>query len=292
MGGRGSSRVTLTALLFSALFLARLEAQVPIPGIGGGGGGGIPIGGGGIPIGSGGIPVGSLPTIPPAIAQSIIDTLRTGGFSLAGWAIKALSNFIPAYSTLMIPTNEAIAAFVNLNQSEIPSLLLYHAVTGVLPYDVLSEFPVGQRLPTLLFGNQLVVTDNSAAGYRLNTARIVRPNMCGNSTSVVTCHGIDRVLNPSFSLASANGPASGPSGAFAPANAPGGMPLQRPPPAFVIPGPAIAPGAPPVTVNVAPAGANETGGAASSTARCGPPAPAACVALLLSALYCSFVSIR
>ncbi|KAJ7545766.1 hypothetical protein O6H91_08G009300 [Diphasiastrum complanatum] len=152
---------------------------------------------------------GGLPTLSPEELQKLLADVKQAGYNDAGLMIEALSSNIPSQTTLLIPTDAAISAYLRgsdiRSQVGLPRLLQYHVVTKLLPFQALSRIPAGQRLPTLLSGYSVVVTDNRTGSYKVDNALVAKPNLCINTTTLA-CHGIDSILDLKYGRADISGP--------------------------------------------------------------------------------------
>ncbi|KAJ8440352.1 hypothetical protein Cgig2_012788 [Carnegiea gigantea] len=138
-----------------------------------------------------------LPQSPPQQAQfnTIIDALLSAG-DFRNWANLLDPSILPFSATLFVPDDDAFIAAVDsgvpLNFVD-PLLFPYHVVPLRIPFSALRLFPTGSRLPTLLPGFSLLVTNNFAANFTVNGARLCRPDLFLNPLFAV--HGVGAVLD-------------------------------------------------------------------------------------------------
>ncbi|KAL2935713.1 hypothetical protein RDABS01_018831 [Bienertia sinuspersici] len=133
--------------------------------------------------------------------NTIIDSI-VGAGDFSNWAnllSQADPSIFPLSATLFIPDN---TAFRNGNLSSPssstvnfldPLLFPYHIIPRRFSFFDLRQFPIGARLPTLLPGNTLLITNNSAEDFTINGAKITHSDLFQNA--VVSAHGISDVLD-------------------------------------------------------------------------------------------------
>nr|P0DH64.1 RecName: Full=FAS1 domain-containing protein SELMODRAFT_448915 [Selaginella moellendorffii] len=163
--------------------------------------------------------------LPSSDVQPLVSNMIGQGFTVAAAVAQSLQTLIPIRSTLLIPSNNAIAGVdANLSQEDIINTLQYHVLTFPTSFEALSRNDVGAELPTMLQGEMITVTSNSPGNFTLNEVNITHPDVC-SSTRFIACHGIDRVLAYNSSLVTAAGPeASPPFGAEQASPAPEALP--------------------------------------------------------------------
>ncbi|KAK6150176.1 hypothetical protein DH2020_017701 [Rehmannia glutinosa] len=144
-------------------------------------------------------PLSAAPPPPAALAEiqanhlnNIIDALIGAG-DFAGWA-NLLSttdpSTLPLTATFFIPGNDAV---FNLTPNINPFLIPYHIVPQRLTFSDLQQFMTRTRLPTLLPGKYIVVTDNSLANFAVDGSKITQADIFVNSAFSV--HGIEKLLD-------------------------------------------------------------------------------------------------
>lgn len=137
------------------------------------------------------------PQSPSQQAQfnTIIDALLSAG-DFRNWANLLDPSILPFSATLFVPDDDAFIAAVDstvpLNFVD-PLLFPYHVVPLRIPFSALHLFPTGSRLPTLLPGFSLLITNNSAANFTVNGAPLRRPDLFLNP--LVAVHGVGAVLD-------------------------------------------------------------------------------------------------
>ncbi|XP_027338380.1 FAS1 domain-containing protein SELMODRAFT_448915-like [Abrus precatorius] len=98
---------------------------------------------------------------------------------------------LPVSATLLVPQDAAMDL-----PSQDPFLFPYHVVPQRLTFSDLLLFPCRTRLPTLLRGKSISVTDNSPLNFSLDATPITHPDLF--STPNVVVHGIHSFLNYSL----------------------------------------------------------------------------------------------
>ncbi|XP_021734111.1 FAS1 domain-containing protein SELMODRAFT_448915-like [Chenopodium quinoa] len=129
--------------------------------------------------------------------NSIIDSI-VGAGDFSNWA-KLLSqadpSIFPLTATLFIPEDGAFLAGNSTSPASSfnPLLFYYHIVPRRFTFTELRQFPNGARLPTLLPGKTILITNNSAGNFSVNGALLTHPDLF--QSSVVSVHGIGTVLD-------------------------------------------------------------------------------------------------
>ncbi|XP_010679262.2 FAS1 domain-containing protein SELMODRAFT_448915 [Beta vulgaris subsp. vulgaris] len=150
-----------------------------------------------------------LPQPPPTHPQdspqqlqfnSIIDSI-VGAGDFSNWA-NLLSqtdpSTFPIAATFFIPDDEAFLAGNSPPSPESPVnfidplLFPYHIIPRRFSFSELRQFPSGARLPTLLPGKTLLITNNSAGNFSINGAFLSHPDLF--LSAIVSVHGIASVL--------------------------------------------------------------------------------------------------
>ncbi|KMT10103.1 hypothetical protein BVRB_5g118660 [Beta vulgaris subsp. vulgaris] len=150
-----------------------------------------------------------LPQPPPTHPQdspqqlqfnSIIDSI-VGAGDFSNWA-NLLSqtdpSTFPIAATFFIPDDEAFIAGNSPPSPESPVnfidplLFPYHIIPRRFSFSELRQFPSGARLPTLLPGKTLLITNNSAGNFSINGAFLSHPDLF--QSAIVSVHGIASVL--------------------------------------------------------------------------------------------------
>ncbi|XP_024378953.1 uncharacterized protein [Physcomitrium patens] len=245
--------------------------------------------------------------------DSILQSLRAAGLTSSADAIQAAvisgSITLPSSNfTIFAPVNQAVDSILPSNP-DLSKVLNYHLATTDLPHKALLLLPIGQRIPTLLPDNTLLVTDNNLANYSINNEQILYFDLC--TVYTVSCHAVSGILNSTiWGQASLIGPATSPSAApagapfIAPFAAPIGAPYTSPagapyapPPESALPPvigiPPTVPGAPETPPGIIPPtvpGAPETPPGNIPRTAGSPPPPgqdraAAATALLISVFF-------
>ncbi|KNA10273.1 hypothetical protein SOVF_145900 [Spinacia oleracea] len=150
-----------------------------------------------------------LPQPPPTHLQdspqqqqfnSIIDSI-VGAGDFSNWAnllAQADPSLFPLTATLFVPEDGAFlpgnAPPPATSGNSIDALLFpYHIVPRRFTFAELRQFPCGARLPTLLPGKTLLITNTSASNYTINGVLIGHPDLF--QSSIVAVHGIKNVLD-------------------------------------------------------------------------------------------------
>ncbi|XP_014515618.1 FAS1 domain-containing protein SELMODRAFT_448915-like [Vigna radiata var. radiata] len=148
-------------------------------------------------------PTSSTPS-PPTQQDGIIGTTYFGAvISL----LSSNNGTLPPFSaTIFLPRDASLDRPVSD-----PLLLPYHVVPQRLPFSDLLLLRRGARLPTLLTGKTISVTDNSPAKFSINHMPLIHPDLL--STPYLAVHGVQSLFNyssgcrlngvvsvPSFSL--------------------------------------------------------------------------------------------
>ncbi|MED6195499.1 hypothetical protein PIB30_038445 [Stylosanthes scabra] len=138
------------------------------------------------------------PALPPQLNNVIDALIGAGDFSI--WVnILSMSNpnVLPISATLFIPQD----ATLNLNANGVPLmvdpfLFPYHVVPQRLTFSDLLLFRRNARLPTLLPGKSISVTDDSATNFSLDGTPITNPDIY--KTTSIAVHGVAGVLDYSL----------------------------------------------------------------------------------------------
>ncbi|XP_010436336.1 PREDICTED: uncharacterized protein LOC104720063 [Camelina sativa] len=129
----------------------------------------------------------SLPTLTPEqnqIATKIIDAMISSG-SFEDWSGAFLNtndeiNGPVLTSTLFLPKTSV----EGINATS-PLVASYHIVPQWLDFSVISLMNPFSRIPTLLFGHSIVVTNNSASGFTLDGVLISEPDLFVSPSIVI-----------------------------------------------------------------------------------------------------------
>ncbi|CAA7048821.1 unnamed protein product [Microthlaspi erraticum] len=118
------------------------------------------------------------------IAAKIIDAMISGG-SFDDWSEAFLAtndeiNGPILNSTLFLPKNSVEG--INATSPQVAS---YHIVPQCLDFSDISLMKPFSRLPTLLSGNSIVLTNNSASGFALDSVLISEPDLFVSSSIVI-----------------------------------------------------------------------------------------------------------
>ncbi|EPS73319.1 hypothetical protein M569_01440 [Genlisea aurea] len=129
--------------------------------------------------------------------ENVVEEIVIGGtFDMAGWLnlLASSNNNNNATATVFVPGMDAISHFSGGGGVSFDPLLIpYHVVTHRFAFSDLRKLPVRTRLPTLLPGRFIVVTDNSASHFTIDdTKTITQPDVF--LTDALAVHGIDNVL--------------------------------------------------------------------------------------------------
>ncbi|XP_074316757.1 FAS1 domain-containing protein SELMODRAFT_448915-like [Silene latifolia] len=127
--------------------------------------------------------------------NTIMDAI-IGASDFTSWS-KLLSgadiSTIPLSATVFIPiTASASATASPVENSNSPVLLPYHIIRRRFSFAELQLFPTGTRLPTLLPGTTLCITNNSAVNFTVNGDKLTEPNLFQND--IVCVHGVEGLL--------------------------------------------------------------------------------------------------
>ncbi|KAL5983726.1 hypothetical protein ACLOJK_017817 [Asimina triloba] len=130
--------------------------------------------------------------------RNIIDAL-IGTSDFGSWAAVLngtdAPSPIPLSATFFVPTDKALSR-PNFQSYIDQSTFLYHILPQGLSLFDLQQLEIGDRLPTLLPNNTILITNNSQSNFTIDDCRIIRPDMLSNG--FFTLHGIDSVLNYSL----------------------------------------------------------------------------------------------
>ncbi|MCL7021678.1 hypothetical protein MKW94_008810 [Papaver nudicaule] len=94
-------------------------------------------------------------------------------------------------ATFLIPGDKPSSA--SSSHESLSSTISYHIIPQQLQFSVLQTFHINSRIPTLLPGNTILVTNNSQSNYTINEILITYPDLYVNGAVVV--HGIKSTLN-------------------------------------------------------------------------------------------------
>ncbi|KAG4957130.1 hypothetical protein JHK82_042865 [Glycine max] len=134
------------------------------------------------------------PSSPPAQQlNNIIDAL-IGASDFTTWVSilsSANATILPLSATLFVPRNSTM----DLPPPD-PLLLPYHVVPQRLPFSDLLLLPHRARLPTLLAGKSISVTDNSPNNFSLDDVPLTHPDLF--STPSLAVHGVATFLDYSL----------------------------------------------------------------------------------------------
>ncbi|XP_042475004.1 FAS1 domain-containing protein SELMODRAFT_448915-like [Macadamia integrifolia] len=122
--------------------------------------------------------------------QNIIEAL-IGAEDFHSWAdVFATTDpsTFPMTATLFIPINND-----PVDDLDPSSSILYHVVPHVLTFKDLQKLATGSRLPTLLRGKSILVTNNSSSKFSIDDCLITHPDLVVNGAFCV--HGIGSMLN-------------------------------------------------------------------------------------------------
>ncbi|MED6179391.1 hypothetical protein PIB30_000504 [Stylosanthes scabra] len=164
------------------------------------------------------------PALPPQLNNVIDALIGAGDFSI--WVnILSMSNpnVLPISATLFIPED----ATLNLNANGVPLmvdpfLFPYHMVPQRLTFSDLLLFRRNARLPTLLPGKSISVTDDSATNFSLDGTPITHPDIY--KTTSIAVHGVAGVLDYSLYGNGIPPPPPPPPAVFSPPPDDAGMP--------------------------------------------------------------------
>ncbi|XP_021734062.1 uncharacterized protein LOC110700772 [Chenopodium quinoa] len=148
-----------------------------------------------------------LPSLPPLPSVSVIqettqlNSIRdsiVGAGDFSNWVellAAADPSIFPLTATLFVPVDGAFLAGNSTSPatSTDPLLISYHIVHRRFTFSELRQCPIGTRLPTLLPGKTLLITNNSAGNFSVNDALITHPDLF--QSSAVSVHGIGAILD-------------------------------------------------------------------------------------------------
>ncbi|KAK7328520.1 hypothetical protein VNO77_22629 [Canavalia gladiata] len=125
--------------------------------------------------------------------NNIIDALIGAGDFTTWLAILSSANttLLPVSATLFVPRDTTL----DLPPPD-PFLFPYHIVPQRLTFSDLLLLPQHARLPTLLHGKSISVTDNSAANFSLDATPLILPDLF--STTNLAVHGVETFLDYSL----------------------------------------------------------------------------------------------
>ncbi|KAL5100777.1 hypothetical protein RYX36_005104 [Vicia faba] len=130
----------------------------------------------------------SLP-MPTQELNNILDALIGSGDTTINKWVSILSMSNPLLSlTLFIP-QQTLSPSSTLNPFTFP----YHIVPQRLAFADLLLLPRYSRLPTLLPGKTIEITDNSLVNFTLDDVLLTHPDLY--STSSLAVHGVERLLD-------------------------------------------------------------------------------------------------
>ncbi|KAL8512832.1 hypothetical protein ACS0TY_019096 [Phlomoides rotata] len=130
--------------------------------------------------------------------KNIIDALIGAG-DFGGWAhllSSADSSAFPLRATLFIPSDDAAAHSASVTDAGIsfdPFLIPYHVIPRRLTFSDLRGLAVDTRIPTLLPSKFIIVTNNSASNFTVDSSQITQADIFSNAAFAV--HGINNVLD-------------------------------------------------------------------------------------------------
>jgi len=123
--------------------------------------------------------------------NNIIDALIGAG-DFTNWAnIISMINpvTLPMSATLFIPQGESLNRTPNMD----PFLVPYHIVPQRLSFSDLRLLNTNTRLPTLLPGKSILITNTSASNFTLDDSPITQPDVY--STTALAVHAIAFLLD-------------------------------------------------------------------------------------------------
>ncbi|XP_058725768.1 fasciclin-like arabinogalactan protein 21 [Vicia villosa] len=129
------------------------------------------------------------PPLPTQELNNILDALiGSGDTTITKWlSILSMSN--PSLSlTLFIP-QQTLSPSSTLDPFTFP----YHIVPQRLSFADLLLLPRYSRLPTLLPGKTIAITDNSIGNFTIDDVLLTHPDLY--NTSSLAVHGIERLLD-------------------------------------------------------------------------------------------------
>ncbi|CAL5186974.1 unnamed protein product [Lathyrus oleraceus] len=130
------------------------------------------------------------PPMPTQELNNILDALiGSGDTSINKW-VSILSMTNPSLSlTLFIPQQTPSPSSSTLDPFTFP----YHIVPQRLAFADLLLLPRYSRLPTLLPGKTIAITDNSIGNFTLDDVLLTHPDLY--NTSSLAVHGVERLLD-------------------------------------------------------------------------------------------------
>lgn len=140
---------------------------------------------------------------PPEEASSdqlnkIIDALIGAG-DFGDWIGVVSSAILPLSATLFVPENDGVNRLPSAGD---PFSFSYHVVPQRLAFSDLLLFRNNTRLPTLLPGKSVVITNNSPLNFSIDGSPITVPDLY--ATTALTVHGIARMFD--YSVYGQDGP--------------------------------------------------------------------------------------
>ncbi|KAF3443910.1 hypothetical protein FNV43_RR13600 [Rhamnella rubrinervis] len=128
---------------------------------------------------------------PPQQLNNIIDALIGAG-DFGNW-VNIISGtnplVLPLSATLFIPQDDAIDHLINAD----PFMFPYHVIPQRLSFSDLQLFKSNTRLPTLLPGKSILITNNSKTNFTVDDSRVFQPDLY--ITATVAVHGVEEVLD-------------------------------------------------------------------------------------------------
>ncbi|POO03275.1 FAS1 domain containing protein [Trema orientale] len=131
----------------------------------------------------------------PQQFNSIIDALIGSG-DFTSWVGAISSAVLPLSSTLFVPRNDAANPPAPANSTagaSAPFIFPYHVVPQRLSFADLQLFKTNDRLPTLLPGKSILITNNSRLNFTIDGSPIIQPDIYFAATVVV--HGVGAVFD-------------------------------------------------------------------------------------------------
>ncbi|TXG55504.1 hypothetical protein EZV62_020760 [Acer yangbiense] len=123
------------------------------------------------------------------------------GFVILLKILEKSPNSLPSSDvTFLMPDDDQLSA-LELNLDHLLNFILIHTIPSPLIFNNMLHFPNGTLVPSSMPGKMISVTNDH--GLFFNSARIVSPNVCVNST--IRCHGISSAI--SFDGLDSNGDA-------------------------------------------------------------------------------------
>ncbi|KAM1484613.1 hypothetical protein TB2_035732 [Malus domestica] len=130
------------------------------------------------------------PSATPQQLNNIIDALIGAG-DFGNWVniiTGANPLALPLSATLFIPQDNALNSLPTTD----PFMFPYHVVPQRLSFADLQLFKPGSRLPTLLPGKSILITNTSPSNFTLDDAPITQPDLYVTTTMAV--HGVGTIL--------------------------------------------------------------------------------------------------